>query len=130
MLAKEWHDKDKSGKWLIERHGDALLRLGGVRDLVRWQPVQAEVVQPGRLPDGLLEVQLAGQPHASYFLLELLTYPDRDLGEDLLKGQLLVFCDRGVVPEALVVVLHSKGRVRTPAPTAGLPSSPSRQPIF
>ncbi len=25
-------DKDKSAKWLIEHHGDAILRLGGVTD--------------------------------------------------------------------------------------------------
>jgi len=30
-------DKDKSAKWLIEHHGDTILRLGGVTDLVRWQ---------------------------------------------------------------------------------------------
>ncbi len=30
-------DNDKSAKWLIERHGDSILRLGGVTDLVRWQ---------------------------------------------------------------------------------------------
>jgi hypothetical protein len=115
MPARDWHDKDKSGKWLIEHHGDAILRLGDVRDIVSWRPLQAEVVQPGRLPDGLLEVQLAGQPRASYFFLELQTYPNPDLGEDLLKGPLLVFCDRGVVPETLVVVLHPKGQLQTPA---------------
>jgi hypothetical protein len=114
MPAREWHDKDKSGKWMIEHHGDAILRLVGARDILRWRPVQAEVVQPGRLPDGLLEVQMAGQPRVSYFLLELQTYPAPDLGEDLLKAQLLVFCDRGVVPETLVVVLHPKGQLRTP----------------
>jgi hypothetical protein len=27
MPAKEWHDKDKSGKWLIEHHGDVILSL-------------------------------------------------------------------------------------------------------
>jgi len=47
-------DKDKSAKWLIEHHGDAILRLGGVTDLVRWQAAAAELVLPTKLPDGLL----------------------------------------------------------------------------
>ena len=47
-------DKDKSAKWLIEHHGDAILRLGGVTDLVRWQAAPAELVLPTKLPDGLL----------------------------------------------------------------------------
>ena len=41
-------------KWLIEHHGDAILRLGGVTDLVRWQAAPAELVLPTKLPDGLL----------------------------------------------------------------------------
>ena len=47
-------DKDKSAKWLIEHHGDAILCLGGVTDLVRWQAAPAELVLPTKLPDGLL----------------------------------------------------------------------------
>jgi hypothetical protein len=53
-------DKDRSGKWLIEHHGDALLKLGGVGPLQSWRPLRAEVVQPKQLPDGLIEATLAG----------------------------------------------------------------------
>ena len=53
-------DKDKSAKWLIEHHGDAILRLGGVTDLVRWQAAPAELVLPTKLPDGLLFAWRAG----------------------------------------------------------------------
>ena len=35
-------------KWLIEHHGDAILRLGGVTDLVRWQAAPAELVLPAK----------------------------------------------------------------------------------
>jgi hypothetical protein len=51
---------DKSSKWLIQHHGDSILRLAGVRDIVAWRPLQAELVQPRRLPDGLIEVRLLG----------------------------------------------------------------------
>jgi hypothetical protein len=111
-----WHDKDTSGKWLIQHHGDSILRLGGVRDIVSWRPLQAEVVHPGRLPDGLLEVHLLGQTRPDLFLLELETYPDKGLAEQIVRKKMLVYLDRGVLPEALVLILHPKpcGQVRAP----------------
>ena len=112
-----WHDKDISGKWLIQHHGDSILRLGKVRDIVSWRPLQAEVVHPGRLPDGLLEVQIAGQPRPDLFLLELQTYPDKGLAEQVLRNQMLVYLEWGVLPEALALILHPKprGQFRVPA---------------
>jgi hypothetical protein len=50
------HAYDKSGKWLIQHHGDSILRLAGVRDIESWTPLQAEPVLARRLPDGLTEV--------------------------------------------------------------------------
>jgi hypothetical protein len=41
---------DKSSKWLIEHHGDSILRLGGVRDIRWWRALQAELVQSRRFP--------------------------------------------------------------------------------
>jgi hypothetical protein len=32
---------DRSSKWLIQHHGDSLLRLGGLRDVRSWGPLQA-----------------------------------------------------------------------------------------
>jgi predicted transposase YdaD len=112
-----WHDKDSSGKWLIQHHGDSILRLGGVRDIVSWRPLQAEVVHPGRPPDGLLEVKLAGQARPDLFLLELETYPDSRLAEQVVRKQTLVYLDRGVLPEALVLILHHNPRGQIRAPT-------------
>jgi hypothetical protein len=45
-------DKDKGSKWLIDHHGDAILRLGGVTDLDRWQAAAADLVLPAKLPTG------------------------------------------------------------------------------
>jgi len=105
-------DFDRSSKWLIQHHGDSLLRLAGVENVVAWRPLQAELVQPGQLPDGLLEVEIAGAPEPVLFVLELATYPEQRLREQLLRDMLLVFLDRRVLPEALALVLHPKGTLR------------------
>ena len=45
---------DRGSKWLIQHHGDSILRLGGVTGVLTWKPVSAELVQPKQLPDGLV----------------------------------------------------------------------------
>jgi hypothetical protein len=42
------HEYDKSSKWLIEHHGDSILRRGGVRGIEWWRSLQAELVLGGR----------------------------------------------------------------------------------
>src|SRR5262249_31429133 len=75
----EMGEFDRSSKWLIEHHGDALLRLAGVEHIVSWRPLPAELVQPGQLPDGVLEAELAGQAEPRLFVLEIATYPEQRL---------------------------------------------------
>jgi hypothetical protein len=106
------HDYDKSSKWLIQHHGDSILRLAGVADIATWRPLQAEVVQPLRLPDGLIEVYHQGQTEPDWFVLELATYPDARIAQQAVRDTTLVYHDRGVVPELLVLVLHPKGNQR------------------
>jgi hypothetical protein len=72
---------DKSSKWLIQHHGDSILRLAGIVGIQSWRPLQAEVVQPRQLPDGLIEARLEGKPRADLFVLELATYPEARLDE-------------------------------------------------
>jgi hypothetical protein len=100
---------DKSSKWLIQHHGDSILRLGGLDDIAEWRPLQAEVVQPRRLPDGLIEALRRGQAEPGLFILELATYPEPRIAQQALRDMALVYLDRGVVPEVLVVVLHPRG---------------------
>jgi hypothetical protein len=59
-------DKDRSSKWLLTHHGDAILKLGGITGFTAWRALQPETVAPRRLPDGLIEVRFAG-----------LAFPDR-----------------------------------------------------
>jgi hypothetical protein len=104
-------DKDKGSKWLIEHHGDAILRLGGVTDLVRWQAAAAELVLPGKIPDGLLLAWRAGQDRPETYGVQIATYSDQRSVEQALRNMLLVYLIRGEVPNVLVVVLRPKGRV-------------------
>lgn len=112
------HDYDRSSKWLIEHFGASILRLAGVRDVAAWRPLQAEVVQPRQLPDGLLEVRFAGRTKPDLFVLELATYPEPRLREQIARDVLLVYLDRRVVPEVVALVLRPKRRYRPGAELA------------
>jgi|GEM_PF-520470 len=107
-------DKDKSAKWLIEHHGDAILRLGGVTDVVRWQAAPAELVLPAKLPDGLLFVWRAGRDRPEPHVVEIATYPEHRAAEQALSDLLLVYLVRGEVPNVLVLVLRPKGQLHVP----------------
>lgn len=106
---------DKSSKWLIQHHGDAILRLAGINNLVRWNPRQAELVQPTQLPDGLIEAQLEGETEPDLFLIEIATYPERRVVEQVQRNLALTWLDRHLVPEVLVLVLCPRGVYRIPA---------------
>jgi hypothetical protein len=103
------HDYDKSGKWLIQHHGDSILRLAGVDDIETWTPLQGELVQPRRLPDGLIEVRRRGESDLDLYLLEIATYPEARVVEQVVRGAALVYLDRQIVPDVLVLVLHPRG---------------------
>ena len=103
---------DKSSKWLIQKHGNGILYLGGVRDVRNWRALQAELVQPRRLPDGLLEVLFHGRARPDYFLLEVATYPEKRILEQALSDLTLAYHQLQALPELLTVVLHPKGRLR------------------
>ena len=110
--ARAAKDKVKSAEWLIEHHGDAILRLGGVTDLVRWQAAAAELVLPTKLPDGLLFASRTRRNHPEPFVV------DRDLPR--LRGRagttrLAAGLPRsGEVANILVLVLRPKGQLRVP----------------
>jgi hypothetical protein len=105
---------DKSSKWLVENYGDALLYLGGVRGVRRWHAHQPEVVQPSQLPDGLLEVFFQGQRKPDYFLVEIATYYEKRLQEQVLRDAQLVWMARKRLPEVLALVLCRRGSTDIP----------------
>lgn len=105
-------DKDDSAKWLIEHHGDAILRMGGIRGFSSWRTAQAERAHPKQLPDGLLEVFFPDQPAPDLFIIEVATYPERRAEEQAIRDAALVWLDRDVLPEIVTLVLHPKGQLR------------------
>lgn len=105
-------DKDRSSKWLLTHHGDAVLRLGGLSGFTSWKALQAETVAPRRLPDGLLEVRFAGAPEPVLVLVEIETYPDSDADRQVLEDLMLIAVDRKVVPEVVSLVLKPKGNLK------------------
>ncbi|WP_165228648.1 hypothetical protein [Aquisphaera insulae] len=115
------HEYDKSSKWLIEHHGNAILWLAGIRDLVEWRALQAELVQPRFHPDAFLEARRTGQDNASPYILEMATYAEPRVADQAVRDASLVYLDRGILPEVLVVILSHK-RPRRPAHAADLRS--------
>lgn len=105
---------DRSSKWLIQHHGDSILRLAGVEAIASWKALQAEVVQPGQLPDGVIEVHHPDREEPTWYVVEIATYPERRIQDQLLRDALLVFLDRRALPEVVVLVLHPKGQLRPP----------------
>jgi hypothetical protein len=102
MLMQEY---DRSSKWLIQHHSDPILRLAGIRDIDSWRPLQAELVQPRQLPDGLIEARLAGRDLPALSILEVATFPDARVIKQVTRDAALVFLDRDVRPEVLVLFL-------------------------
>ncbi len=88
------------------------LRMAGIVGIETWRPLQAEVVQPRQLPDGLIEALLQGQLESSLFVLELATYPESRIAEQVLRDMTLVYLDRRVVPDVITLVLHPRGNLQ------------------
>jgi hypothetical protein len=107
-------ERDSGGKWLICFHADALVRLAGIRRIASWKAVQAEPVEPRRLPDGLIEVYRRGRPQPILVALEVSTYPYTRLAKQAADDALLIYLVRGVVPEVITLILRPRGRKPTP----------------
>ena len=102
---------DRSSKWLLDHHGNLILFLGYVRDIAEWRTRQAEIVQPRKLPDGLLEVRRQQETRFHPYIVEIETYAERTTPEDLLDDVMLVYQDRRELPDVLILVLRPKGKV-------------------
>src|SRR5271156_819371 len=102
---------DKCGKYMVQQHGNAILWMGGVRHVGVWKAVQAEPVQVRQLPDGLLEVTGPGLALPDIFILEIASYPDARVPSQAARDAAIIFLQRGIVPELIVLFLHEKGNV-------------------
>jgi hypothetical protein len=101
---------DKSSKYLVQRQGKGILWLGGARDVRLCRALQAELVQPRRLPDGLLEVFFRGRSTPDHVLVEVATYAEKRVLKQALDDLTLAYQQLGTLPELLMLVLRPKGR--------------------
>ncbi len=95
----------------------------GSRAIVSWQPLPAELVQSRRLADGLIEVRRDGQAEPDLYVLEIATYPEACVADQVVVDTALVSLDRRVLPEAVVLLLHAKRNIEA----AGAVNLRSRQ---
>jgi hypothetical protein len=102
---------DKSSKWLIETHADAILRLAGVGPVKSWRALPGELVQSRQLPDGLVEVVFPNRSDPVLHLIEISTYPDNRVPNQLLDDIALTYLNRRIIPEVVALVLSPKGHL-------------------
>jgi hypothetical protein len=105
------HEFDKCGKYQIQHHGDSILRMARVRAIASWKPVQAELVQHRRLPDGLIEALHQGEDQPDTYLLEIATYPEARVARQVMDDVALSWLGRHELPEVVVLFLHPRGNV-------------------
>src|SRR3954470_16426639 len=104
-------DKDRSAKWLLNHHAGSVLRLGGITGFKSWTAIQPETVAPRRLPDGLIEVWFPSDPKPALVLIEIETYPDKDVDHQVFDDLMLIALERGIVTEVVSLVLKPKGKL-------------------
>ncbi len=105
---------DPSSKWMLEEQGASILYLAGARSIVSCKARKAEVVQPRKLPDGLLEVRFAGSNKPKLAVVEVATYPEERVVQQIQDDIRLVRQARGVLPEAVVLCLCPRGTYQVP----------------
>ena len=90
--------KDRSSKWLLEHHGDSLLRLAGITGFRAWRPAPTELVHPLESPDGVLEVFFPGREQPDPVIVEIATYPGRTGNDFKWRDAVLVLLAHRVLP--------------------------------
>ena len=104
-------DKDRSAKWLLGKHGDALLRLAGITGFTKWEHAPAEVVAPRRSLDGLFKLSYPGEREPRLVIVEIESYADSTADRQVLDDIMLVTLEHRRVPEVVSLILKPKGEV-------------------
>jgi hypothetical protein len=110
------HEHDKCSKYMIQHHGNSILRLAGETDITTWTPRQAELVQLRRFPDGVIEVLSPGATVPDVFILEVATFPDARVPSQAIRDTVLVYLERDIVPEVIACSSIRRGMWRPPTP--------------
>jgi len=105
------HDKDRSGKWLLDKHGDALLRLAGITGFTKWEHAPAEIVAPRRSLDGLFKLTYPGEREPRLVIVEIESYADSTADHQVMDGIMMVTLEHRRVPDVVSLILKPKGAV-------------------
>jgi hypothetical protein len=103
---------DKGSKWMIQHYGGSIVRLAGVRDIAVWKPLQAELVQNRRMPDGMIEVWRHGEVEPDVFVLEISTFPYTRLSQQAVNAATMFYLDREFLPEVITLFLQPRGNAK------------------
>ena len=114
-MSQAWFDP--SCKWMLEEHGSSILHLAGITNVLSCRARKAEVVQPRKLPDGLLEARVAGLKEPQSILVEVATYPEKRVVTQVSDDLRLVRQARGILADAIVLCLCPRGKYRVPNST-------------
>lgn len=104
-------DKDRSAKWLLGKHGDALLRLAGITGFTKWEHAPAEVVAPRRSLDGLFKLTFANEAQPRLVIVEIESYADSTADRQVMDDIMLVALEHRRMPEVVSLILKPKGEV-------------------
>ena len=105
--------KDRSANWIIEHHGDSLLRLAKISGFTSWRPAHTVLSFPKQTPDGLLDVIFPDRPAPDPFLIEIESYPAAETATQIRDDAAMTILTRGMLPNILLVVLFPKGSLTT-----------------
>jgi hypothetical protein len=103
---------DISSKWLLHNQGRGVLLVGGLKGVLRIEPMPGELTQSRRWPDGLLKVFLQGDRKPHHVLIEIATYSERRALKQALDDLALAYVSLGFLPELLMLILRPKGKFR------------------
>lgn len=103
---------DIGSKWLLQNQGRGVLRVGGLENVRRCEPMPGELIQNRRYPDGLVRAFLGKDPTAHHVLIEIATYPERRALKQALDDLTLTYSALGHLPDLIMLVLRPKGKFR------------------
>jgi hypothetical protein len=106
-------DKDRSSKWLLSKHGDAILEMAGIRGFTSWKHLPSELVAPRRILDGLFELRFPNRTEPMFVLVEIESYDEADADRQVFEDIALVLLEYRVIPEVVLLVLKPKGNQPT-----------------
>jgi hypothetical protein len=107
--------KDRSCSWLLDKHPAAVLFAAGERHLRACRSLRTTLTAPKQIPDGLFEVEFTGSTEPEDFLVEVATYPDDRIVDQVIDDLCMAKLVRHRVPEVVVLVLFPRADQPVPA---------------